>query len=327
MNDKPADPIRLLAEEYREMNGTHVQVLPGPPSALEFARLVHISRPVLIKRMQVPAVNLWTDKYLIKKLGTQTISVAVTPDGRADAIHKGPDGLDYFVEPLVETMSMENLLKQINSSDHGDIYYLQSQNGNLFSAGDEEGGTASEFDLLRSDVVSEIDWCSEALGRQPEAVNIWIGNSKSVTSIHSDPYENIYLVVRGEKRFTLIPPTDGWSLKERFYPHAQFTRSTPSGKLEITPSPVDTPQVRWSSLPDHSLSESLPAEVKPIHITVRPGEAMYLPVGWWHHVEQSDETTIALNWWYDAESQGLQWAVLRTLREVEHVSHANNNED
>jgi hypothetical protein len=27
-----------------------------------------------------------------------------------------------------------------------------------------------------------------------------------------DPYENIYTVVRGAKHFTLLPPTEGWSL-------------------------------------------------------------------------------------------------------------------
>lgn len=111
---------------------------------------------------------------------------------------------------------------------------------------------------------------------------------------------------------------------ERLYPHAQFTRSTSNGSLKITPSPDHTPLVRWSSLSDKNLVESLPANVRPIQVTVRPGEALYLPVGWWHHVEQSDETTIALNWWYDAESRGLQWAVLRALREAEYVPKANN---
>ena len=28
------------------------------------------------------------------------------------------------------------------------------------------------------------------------------------SSVHKDNYENIYCVVRGEKVFTLIPPTD-----------------------------------------------------------------------------------------------------------------------
>jgi jumonji domain-containing protein 7 len=63
----------------------------------------------------------------------------------------------------------------------------------------------------------------------PDAVNLWIGDDKSVTTIHSgeylspsrnhimtmfeDPYENIYQVIRGRKLFTLLPPTDSWALQ------------------------------------------------------------------------------------------------------------------
>ncbi len=69
--------------------------------------------------------------------------------------------------------------------------------------------------------------------KSPDAVNLWIGDEKSVTSIHSgtpsfavhreldanipllrtDPYENIYTVIRGAKHFTLLPPTEGWCLQ------------------------------------------------------------------------------------------------------------------
>lgn len=34
----------------------------------------------------------------------------------------------------------------------------------MFSSGDADEGQASEFNRLRSDIVSEIEWCSEALG-------------------------------------------------------------------------------------------------------------------------------------------------------------------
>ena len=47
-----------------------------------------------------------------------------------------------------------------------DIYYLQSQNGNVYrsrSASPEEG-PVSEFDNLKQDIPEEIPWCSEALG-------------------------------------------------------------------------------------------------------------------------------------------------------------------
>lgn len=31
--------------------------------------------------------------------------------------------------------------------------------------------------------------------------------------IPPDPYENLYTVVRGAKKFTLFPPTEGWCLE------------------------------------------------------------------------------------------------------------------
>ncbi|EFI27704.1 phospholipase [Coprinopsis cinerea okayama7 len=298
-----------------------------PPTALEFLRLANVSRPVVIEGtgsavvpsrlslthltgLDIPAFKRWTDDHLSEKMGDRLISVSVTPDGRADAIHGGPDGKLYFVEPHVEKMSMKGLLKRIQ--EH-------------FLSGDFTGqvDTESEFVPLQEDVPSEISWCSEALGRPPEAVNLWIGNSKSITSVHSDPYENIYVVVRGKKKFTLIPPTDGWCLQERFYPHARFSRHSPSSLLEIVPSPSDTPMVRWSSLPDRRLSEVLPDDICPLHVELEAGQTLYLPVGWWHQVEQSEETTIALNWWYDAETRGLTWAVLSTLREAVQVDRGN----
>jgi hypothetical protein len=74
------------------------------------------------------------------------------------------------------------------ASNVEDVCYLQSQDGNLFPGSYFTSGyTENDCELakLRGDVPAEIPWCSEALGRRPDAVNLWIGNSKSVTSIHS----------------------------------------------------------------------------------------------------------------------------------------------
>lgn len=51
----------------------------------------------------------------------------------------------------------------------GEVCYLQSQNGNLFSSdffgrSSDDANSPSEFEPLRSDVPSEIPWCTEALG-------------------------------------------------------------------------------------------------------------------------------------------------------------------
>lgn len=80
------------------MNGSSYRVLDRPPTPLEFARLVHLSRPVVIKGIseiyftparptrcfsgvEFPALTKWTDDYLVQKMGDQPVSVAVTPNG------------------------------------------------------------------------------------------------------------------------------------------------------------------------------------------------------------------------------------------------------
>ncbi|KAJ7068279.1 cupin-like domain-containing protein [Mycena amicta] len=301
--------LERLSSEYHDLNGSNFLVLNEPPTALEFSRIVHISRPALIRGVDIPSVRLWNDEYLAMAMGDVEISVAVTPDGRADAITPGPEGQLYFVEPAVEKMTMAELLvlKLTNEDDsESDVYYLQSQNGNVYPS------VESEFLPLRPDIPSEIRWCSEALGRTPDAVNLWIGSRRSVTSIHSDPYENIYHVVRGAKHFTLLPPTEGWCLQERLFPHAVWARTSPDEPLRVVPS-QDTPPVRWSSIVDPDKLGNLHPSAHPIQITVNAGETLYLPPGWWHHVRQSD-ATIAINWWYDMEMRGMAWTILNFLR-------------
>lgn len=71
------------------------------------------------------------------------------------------------------------------------VHYLQSQNGNLYtpSSSDAASDSVKEFLQIRDDVPANIPWATEALGHPPDAVNIWIGDERSVTSIHSGRFE------------------------------------------------------------------------------------------------------------------------------------------
>ncbi|KAI0375825.1 Clavaminate synthase-like protein [Pilatotrama ljubarskyi] len=333
------ETLRWLAEEYYELNGSQIDVLDSSPTALEFSRLVHIGRPVLIRDSAIPdskGDRTWSKAWIADKMGESPISVAVTPNGRADAVTSGPDRKLYFAEPHTQRMSMGSFLDTLSSADgsrdlftDGEVHYLQSQNGNLFTncyfdlCGQED---PSEFEPLREYVPSEVPWCSDALDRSPDAVNLWIGDEKSVTSIHSDPYENIYTVIRGSKQFTLLPPTEGWCLKERRYPHATYVRSPTTSQLELVPSPADTPLVRWSSVTDPTAPGALPPEAHPIHVTVNAGETLYLPAGWWHYVRQQG-FTVAVNYWYDMEGRGMSWVWLNFLRGTEEPPLGNEEDE
>ncbi|CUA70088.1 hypothetical protein RSOLAG22IIIB_00434 [Rhizoctonia solani] len=294
-----------LAQDYRDLNGTNVEVWTHTPSSIEFARIVNVGRPVLFRDTpnanELPALTKWTDDHLVTAMRDRKVTIAVTPNGRADALHTLPNGARYFVEPHTEQMTMEELFQAIQKSER--------------DAFNEHASDSELSPELLADVPREIPWASEALGRTPDAVNVWIGGSRSVTSVHSDPYENIYSVIRGSKHFTLLPPTEGYTLREQRVPHAKYTRPAPSSPLEIEAIPDST--VRWAEV-DPTLSSI--SDTAPMKVTVKAGDALYLPAGWWHHVAQSGDresgVCIAVNWWYDVEMRGMTWTWMSFLRRM-----------
>ncbi|KAF8314761.1 Clavaminate synthase-like protein [Clavulina sp. PMI_390] len=332
------DLVRI-ARDYQgltqkiNLNGTTVEHWNRAPTPLEFSRLVNIAHDAL---PNILARERWSEQYLLDTMGDSLISVAVTPDGNADAVtHHPADGKQYFVEPCIERMTMRELLNNINDagdvskSSANEICYLQSQNGNLFTPKDPSHCT-NEFIPIRDDVPADIAWATEALAQPPDAVNVWIGDERSRTSIHSDPYENIYTVIRGSKLFILLPPTEGFLLSEREYPRATYERldgTEGAGALQLVPCVPEGPPVRTENKDNKDAERAFREHARPIYVTLREGETLYLPSGWWHHVSQSCSSNtqsedskqegracIALNWWYDMEMRGDRWVWLSTLR-------------
>lgn len=120
-------------------------------------------------------------------------SISITPNGLADAVID-----DRFVLPYDTMMDFSEFLKALNGSlkdGNSPVYYLQSQNDNL-----RKDDTLLPF---FERIPKEIDFVSKSMNRSPDAVNLWIGNHCSKTTLHRDQYENIYHVVFGTKVFTL----------------------------------------------------------------------------------------------------------------------------
>ena len=69
----------------------------------------------------------------------------------------------------------------------------------------ENDNLRDEYSSLYSDVETDIPWARIALGQSPDAINLWIGNSNSVTALHRDNYENIYCQIVGSVcRFRIL---------------------------------------------------------------------------------------------------------------------------
>ncbi|XP_002731421.1 bifunctional peptidase and (3S)-lysyl hydroxylase Jmjd7 [Saccoglossus kowalevskii] len=287
------DCFHSLATEGRELYlHNDVPVLTVPPSPLTFYReWVCPNRPVIINNAinEWPALHKWKDlDYLRNKIGDKSVSVAVTPNGYADAIYKG-----RFVMPEERKMKFNTFLDIIEKRlESNGVFYVQKQNSNL----------TTEFQELITDVDVDIPWASEALGKKPDAVNFWIGAEKAVTSMHKDHYENLYCVIRGEKHFILLPPTDMLYVPYGLYQAAVFKEDPTTRTFDIIED-HQTGKVPWISIdPLNPDLDAYPdfSKAQPIQCTAKAGETLYLPSLWFHHVRQS-QGCIAVNFWYDME--------------------------
>ncbi|KAI2654169.1 Bifunctional peptidase and (3S)-lysyl hydroxylase Jmjd7 [Labeo rohita] len=270
--DAVKECLRNFPKEARELYlNDAVPYLDGPLSPLQFYRdWIGPNKPCIIRNAfsDWPALSKWNPTYLREKVGSKVISVAVTPNGYADAVNG-----NRFVMPEERQMTFSSLLDitegKVKSSG---VFYVQKQCSNL----------TEELPELTGDVQTHIPWMSEAL-------------------VHKDHYENLYCVISGQKEFILIPPTDRPFIPYELYQPATY-RQKKDGEFEIVDE-EDSTKVPWIPLdplnPDYEQYPSYRL-AKPVHCTVKAGEMLYLPSLWFHHVRQS-HGCIAVNFWYDME--------------------------
>jgi hypothetical protein len=107
------------------------------------------------------------------------------------------------------------------------------------------------------------------LERLPAASALWFGPAGTVTPLHHDTSSILFCQVYGRKRVTLVAP-----FELAMYGHARSLYS------ELDPERGD----------------ALPHAARALEVTLEPGEALFIPVGYWHHVRALDVSiSLALN--------------------------------
>lgn len=310
--------------------------LEAPPTPLKFLRdYVAKSTPcVIANAIGGAACSKWTLEDLVERCGERLVSVNVTPDGRADAIKPCAEagGARCFLMPEERQMTMADFKKALDGAVEGEVPYLSRQNDSL----------RQEFAAAADDVPENLPFAADAFGQPAEAVNLWIGDERSVSSCHRDFYENMYCVLRGKKIFTLYPPSDSAFLPERPFRTATHVRrggdkagrpgseSTCNGGIlggmcggggggckhrangwAMELSEADHPAVNWV---DKACGAPAPAGSSPLVVEVHAGETLYLPAMWYHEVAQ-EGLTVAVNYWHDM-TFGPTFVLVEFLRNV-----------
>lgn len=113
---------------------------------------------------------------------------------------------------------------------------------------------------------------------------IWIGSQITVAA-HFDESKNIAVVAAGRRRFTLFPPEQVANL---YVGRLDFT---PAGQPISLANPEDPDFERFPRY-----REALNAAMS---VELGPGDAIYIPTPWWHHVESLEPLNVLVNYWWD----------------------------
>jgi hypothetical protein len=137
--------------------------------------------------------------------------------------------------------------------------------------------------------------------------SIWIGNRSRIAA-HYDLPDNIACVVMGHRRFTLFPPEQLANLYV--------------GPLDFNPAGQAISMVDFHK-PDFERYPRFAEALRHAQVAeMEPGDALFLPSMWWHHVEALDSFNVLVNYWWrqspdymDTPTNALMLALL-TMREL-----------
>lgn len=112
---------------------------------------------------------------------------------------------------------------------------------------------------------------------------IWIGNATRVAT-HYDVSSNIACVIAGRRTFTLFPPTQIANL------YVGPLETTLAGQPTSMVDPLAPDLERYPRFAE-AARHALIAELE-------PGDALFIPSLWWHHVQAHGPFNVLLNYWW-----------------------------
>lgn len=115
-------------------------------------------------------------------------------------------------------------------------------------------------------------------------ISIWLSNKCRIAA-HWDSPLNIACSVVGHRRFTLFP----FEQMENLY----------IGPLDKTPAGQAISLVDFYN-PDFEKFPKFKEAIEHAQVAdLEPGDAIFIPSMWWHHVESLDSLSVLVNYWFD----------------------------
>lgn len=207
-------------------------------------------RPVILTQgiEHWAALKKWTPEYFAKTIGEGLIEIQMGRDELAD--------FERQSLRLKHMMSMREYVAQVLQAGETNNFYMTANN----SAKSQQA-----VGVLYEDMADfGAGYCD--LTQKNNLSFIWFGPKGTFTPLHHDLTNNMLVQIYGRKKVTLIPAMQTPHLYNDRWVFSQIS----------DPNTVDLKQ-----FPDF-------AQVTPVECIIGAGEALFIPMGWWHTVESLD---------------------------------------
>jgi hypothetical protein len=195
-----------------------------------------------------PARTRWTPEYLRSRVGSAEIEL----QGGRDANHR----FELDKDAHRRRMPFDRFIDLVTEKGGNDLY-LTAYNG---------AANAAAFAPLEADI-GGID---QILDPRPDGQGrmLWIGPAGTFTPLHHDLTNNLLVQVTGRKRVLLVPTSQTPKLYHR------------TDVFSVIPDVTD-PVLDRTAFPKAK-------DIRCLDLVLEPGEALYIPIAWWHQVRALD---------------------------------------
>jgi lysine-specific demethylase 8 len=214
---------------------------------------VQAAEPVVIEGVASdwPATTRWTLPALRARFADARVQVMRAPRGHVD--NTGAGGTTYDAGTLG---------RYVDALTEGAV---------------DPGYLVTKWDELPEELRADVRWPELCGSPRFHRSTLWFGPEGIVSPMHFDVPDNLYVVVRGKKRFTLVSPRDSWNVR----PHALLSGQAQYARVD----------------PEHPGADPRYARARPRVAEIGAGDALYIPRLWWHHARGLD-LTLAVNFWW-----------------------------
>jgi len=153
----------------------------------------------------------------------------------------------------------------------------------VYSQQDDPPGLALQSALISACLPGFLEGHSLPLLGADVQPRLWIGNAVT-TPAHFDEYRNVACVVCGSRRFTLFP--------------SEQVRNLYVGPLDFAPTGTAISMARLDQVDDPRFPRLREALAHAQVAELLPGDAIYIPSMWWHHVASLQRVNALVNYWW-----------------------------